>query len=88
MEISHEEMVARPVETVQEIYRRLDLGDFEQVRPGMERYARSVADDRTNEYEFDPGAIDAVREALGFAIDAWGYEAPTKQVGGTDPATV
>ncbi len=88
VEISHEEMVARPVETMQEIYRRLDLGDFEQVRSGMERYARSVADYRTNEYEFDPGAIEAVREALGFTIDAWGHEAPTNQVGGTDPATV
>jgi hypothetical protein len=70
------------------IYSRLDLGDFEQVRPGMESYARSVADYRTNEYEFDPGAIDAVREALGFVIDAWGYEAPANPVGGTAPATV
>ena len=88
VEISHEEMVSRPVETMQEIYRRLDLGDFAQVQTGMERYARSVADYRTNEYDFDPAAIAAVQEALGFVIDAWGYEAPVNQVGGTLPATV
>jgi len=77
VEIQHEEMVARPVETMQDIYHRLELGDFERVRPDLERYAESVAEYRTNKYEFDSTMVAAVRESLGFVLEAWGYVPPT-----------
>jgi hypothetical protein len=86
IEISHEEMVARPVETMQGVYRRLDLGDFERVRPEMERYAESVAEYRTNEYHYDPTMVAAVGEALGFVLEPWGYDPPALQEGATERA--
>jgi len=76
VEISHEEMVARPVETIGTIYDRLDLGDFEAVRNRMEDYAESLTDYRSNAYEYDTSAIERIGELLKFAIEAWGYEPP------------
>jgi len=76
VEISHEDMVAQPVSTVQHIYRQLRLGDFETVRPRIEAYAASVADYRNNDYRFDVQDVANVRRMLDFVIDRWGYVPP------------
>jgi hypothetical protein len=79
IEICHEDMVDRPVPTMERIYSTLHLGDFEPVRACMQGYAVSVADYRSNEYEFDPHTTDTVGEALRFVIDRWGYAPPEQQ---------
>lgn len=74
VEISHEEMVAQPAETVESIYRRLDLGDFAAVREHLEMYTKSLTGYRTNAYEYDCASLERIRETLGFVIDRWGYQ--------------
>jgi hypothetical protein len=76
IEVCHEDLVADPVATIKRVYAQLHLGDFDSVRSRMEAYAASVEDYRTNEYEFDPQSLDAVRQALNFIIDRWGYAPP------------
>ena len=72
VEVAHEQMVVRPVETLARVYRELDLGDFETVRPAMEAHAASLSDYKVNAYEFDDQTLSAVRETLSFAFDEWG----------------
>lgn len=72
VEIAHEDMVARPVETLESVYQRLDLGDFDAVRPRLQQYAAAVADYRPNEYAIDPVRDAAMAQALGPLYERWG----------------
>jgi hypothetical protein len=72
VEIAHEEMVAHPVATLESVYRRLDLGDFDAVRPHVQQYAVAVANYRPNEYAIDAVRDAAVAQALGPLYQRWG----------------
>ena len=65
---------ARPLEILPGIYETLDLGDFESVRPRMERYLASLGKFEKNSFDFPSDVIETVNEHWGFAFEALGYE--------------
>jgi hypothetical protein len=88
VEIAHEDMVGRPVETLESVYRRLDLGDFDAVRPRVQQYAAAVADYRPNEYAIDPVRDAAVAQALGPLYQRWGRHITPAVGESCSPSTV
>lgn len=76
VEISHEDMVARPVETLESVYHGLDLGDFEIVRKNVEEYTNTLTGYRTNVYDYDNASVERIRRTLGFVVDKWNYQPP------------
>jgi len=73
-ELRYEDLDARPLEILPGIYEALDLGDFESVRPRMERYLASLGKFEKNSFDFPSDVIETVNEHWGFALEALGYE--------------
>ena len=75
-EVRYEDLVADPVGILEQCYERLALGDFERVRPALERQAESMRRYRTNTYRHDPRLVAAITARCKPFLDRYGYAAP------------
>lgn len=73
-EIRYEDLDARPLEVLPEIYQKLELPDFEAVRPQITAYLESLGSFEKNVFELPAEVVEVVNESWGFAFDAFGYE--------------
>ena len=55
------------------MYERLDLGNFEAARPGVEAYLQASAGYETNRHELTPVQRERVARAWGDVIRRYGY---------------
>jgi hypothetical protein len=74
VEIRFEDLDAEPLKNMEKIYSTLELGDFDAVRPLVEKYLASLGRYEKNKFEFPEDVISTVNENWGFAFDAFGYE--------------
>ena len=72
-ELRYEDLVADPLGQMRTIYERLELGDFEPARPGLEKYLEGVADYQPNRYELPPEVRERVVQRWGRFIEKYGY---------------
>lgn len=72
-EVRFEEFEAHPLETAEAVYGKLSLGDFERVRPAMERYLEGQRGFRKKAYRFAPQTLLTVERHWGEALRQWGY---------------
>ena len=75
-EIRYEDLVADPVERMQDAYAHLGLGDFQRVRGIYEKEAASMKRYRTNTYQPDPRIVAEISRRWGPFLDRYGYTAP------------
>lgn len=73
-EVRFEDLEAAPIQTVQRMYERLSLGDFERARPAMERYLGTQRGYRKKKYVFGERTLQTVGQNWGEALRQWGYE--------------
>jgi hypothetical protein len=73
IELRYEDLVKDPIATLRDLYRRLDIGDFETARPRMQAYLDAQNDHRVSEYELPPELKRRVIERLKPYIDRYGY---------------
>lgn len=76
-EVRYEDLVKDPMGKMREVYERLDLGDFENARPGIERYLERTKDYKTNRHEVSPEVREQVARRWGAYIERYGYAPPT-----------
>ena len=74
VEIRYEELDARPMFELEKIYKTLDLGDFEIVRPLLAGYLESLGSYEKNQFEYPPEIVSTINENWAFAFDAFGYD--------------
>ena len=81
VEVTYEDLDARPLEVMQWIYERLDLGDFASVRPRLASYLGSLGRFEKNRFDYPADVVETVNAHWGFAFDAFGYprRAPTER---------
>jgi hypothetical protein len=72
-ELRYEELVKDPVGQVRALYQHLDLGDFQRVVPGIERYLRDTVDYKTNRYHVTPQQREKIAQRCGHIIQRFGY---------------
>ncbi|HIQ21790.1 MAG TPA: sulfotransferase [Planctomycetes bacterium] len=72
-EVRYERLVAEPAAQLERIYRELDLGPFDRVRPGAERYLAERADYRPNRYEISDHTRQLIRRRWAAYIERYGY---------------
>ncbi len=77
-EISYKELTSAPARTVQKIYERLNLGDFERVRDKVEQFADSQKEYKKNKFELDPAIADQIRQRWSGYIEKYGYGSGAK----------
>jgi hypothetical protein len=74
-EVRYEDLIADPVGRMAELYDRLELGGFEEVRPRLEEYLRSQAGYQTNRYpQLAQELRDEITRRWGEIIGRYGYE--------------
>jgi len=73
-EVSYEGLTRDPVGTLRFVYEALDLPDFEEARPRVERYLSTVNGYRTNLYEsLEPQLMRRIATEWRPSFDEWGY---------------
>ena len=75
-EVRYEDLVADPVGRMREVYERLELGDFEAARPGIDGYVERTKDYKVNRHELAPEVRDQVTKRWGAYIERYGYAPP------------
>ncbi len=75
-EISFEALEQAPLDTLEQVYATLDLGDFDQARPQFERYLEGLRGYEKNRYPVEPEVIQRVEQHWAPWIQRWGYEPP------------
>ena len=74
VDVAYESLEARPVEVMQEIYAKLGLSAFEDVRPRLQAYVDSLATHRKSQLpELAPEVRQKVARVWRRAFDEWGY---------------
>lgn len=73
IEVRFEDFEKDPVAMAEKIYKALDLGDFESVRPLMSEYAGQKKGFKKNKYQYDERTVSAVNAHWSKAVEKWGY---------------
>ncbi len=73
-ELSYEGLVENPLETLEQLYRTLNLGDFNQVYKCIENYQEKHKDYKTNEYSLSKREITEINTCWGYWIRQQGYK--------------
>lgn len=74
-EIGYDQLVSSPVETLQETYAKLDLGDFQQYATALKQYLSKQADYQRNRHaELSEDDQRRLQSAWGRYFKAWGYQ--------------
>jgi hypothetical protein len=74
-EVRYEDLIRAPVIEMERLYRRLELGEFEQVRPRLEHYRAAHAGYKTNRYRSLSADSEAeIARRWGMVIQQYGYE--------------
>jgi len=72
-EVRYEDLVKDPVGEMEKVYERLELGDFEMVRPAVQEYAERTRDYKVNRYELAPETHAEITRRWGAFIERYGY---------------
>jgi hypothetical protein len=72
-EIRYEDLITDPLATVERIYERLDLGDFEPARPAMEAYLSQIADYKKNVHQVPEALRTKIEDRCAAYIARYGY---------------
>jgi len=72
IEIRYEDLCADKVGVMEKVYAQLNLGDFEKMRPGLERYAEEHKNYKKNKFQIDDELHDRISERWKLYIDRFG----------------
>jgi hypothetical protein len=72
-ELRYEDLAADPLGKLEEIYRALDLGDFDSARPHVEKYLAGVKNYEKNRYLLTPEERRTITRRWGTVIQRYGY---------------
>ena len=73
-ELKYEDLTKDPVGELRRLYAQLDLGDFENLRPNLERYLAENERDERNRWDLSDAQRAEIRRHWGDVIRAYGYE--------------
>lgn len=75
-EVRYEDLERDPLGELERLYAALDLPGWEEARPHVDAYLRTLSGYRKNDFRIDPTVIRRVNDEWGFAVDAWNYRLP------------
>jgi len=72
-DIRYEQLAQDPIGQIQLVYKHLELGDFEPVRPKLEAYVKSQSGYQTNRHEIGPDLSRRIADRWSNYIERYGY---------------
>ena len=76
VEIKYEDLVDNYLDVLEQIYRQLNLSEFDWKKAKFARYAEARSRYRSNQYFLSQEDKNKVAKNWGFAIDRWQYNVP------------
>jgi len=76
IEVRYEDLVLKPMKTLEEIYEKIDLEGFNEAKPFFQKYLDEKKEYKTNKYVFDKKSIDDVEKNWDLTIKKWKYNPP------------
>lgn len=73
-EIRYEDLDSDPLAMLARLYTALDLPDFAEARPELERYLAELGSFEKNRFDLSAETVETVNEHWGLSFDAFGYE--------------
>jgi hypothetical protein len=73
VEMRYEDLVDDPKAQLQEVYERLDLGDFSRIEPELDRHLTDVKNYRTNHHTIDDATSELIRCEWARYFHTFGY---------------
>jgi hypothetical protein len=83
IELRHEDITARPMEIVEQIYQKFGLNTWSAMQPRLKSYTDTLIGYKNNEYRFDPEYVERLNPYLQSFAEQHGYPIP----GGTSGAS-
>lgn len=74
VEVKFEELIADPVSEMNRVYEHLELDQFDQLKPSIEKYFQSKKDHQTNPFSLDPAMKMDIGNNWHQYMEAFGYE--------------
>lgn len=71
IEISYENFIKKPVEILQQVYEKLELGDFEHCKDAMNKYEHGQKNYRTLEHSLNKHELNTIHDQLNLHIKNW-----------------
>ena len=78
IELRHEDIIARPTEIVESVYRQFDMTTWPAMQPRLRAYAETLVGYRNNEYDFEPEYMVRIRPYLEPIAERLGYSVPAR----------
>ncbi len=76
IEIRHEDIVARPVEVVADVYRKFGLSNWATMEPRLRKYTATLTGYQNNTYNFAPDYLSRIEPFLRRFAEQFGYQSP------------
>ncbi len=76
LEVTYESLIADPIKTVETIYSRLELGNFEPVREKLQQRMKADKDYKVNEWKLPECLAARIRQNCKIYCDQFGYSLP------------
>jgi hypothetical protein len=73
IELRYEDLVADPEGQLRAVYERLNLGDFERVKPALDAHLHEVRNYRKNRHSMDPEVQERIRVEWARYFEEFGY---------------
>ena len=73
-DIAYKELTSTPVETLEKIYRTLELDNFDEVRSIFQQYADSQKEYKKNKFSMDPELKTKIATRWKRYFERYGYE--------------
>ncbi|MFW9924598.1 MAG: sulfotransferase [Candidatus Thorarchaeota archaeon] len=73
IEIKYEDMVDNPIEGLNEIYNKLQLGNFDEIKDNFISYLNTTKNYKRNEHQIDENLKLKINERWHATIEKWGY---------------
>ena len=74
MDIAYTDFCRAPVDTLRDIYRRLELSGFETAAPRFQAYVDSQRGYQKNKFDISLRLVRKINAKLGFYMEHYGYE--------------
>ncbi len=74
IELRHEDIIARPVEIIEAVYRQFGLSNWSAMHPRLLAYSETLTGYRNNEYIFETDYLDRIRPYLEPIAARLGYD--------------
>jgi hypothetical protein len=76
IELRHEDITARPMEIVEQIYQQFGLTTWPNMQPRLKAYTDTLIGYKNNEYRFDPEYVERLNPYLKAFAERHGYSIP------------